>query len=518
MVGGFSIRTRLRLFGGMALVFVSLVGGAGLIAAARLSDTSDRVYVSGSALRYQLEADMMHDALRGDVLSAIVATSRGSKDAEQGIRSEREQHAKRFEEALHDLDALALPVEVKAAVDAVRPKLRRYLDTSAKSIDAAFNDPAALTSAYQAFEGSFKEVEDEMESLSDKISEFKKATQSEAEATRIMAQWAIGLSALVAVIVVTVFGTVLTRSILGPIQTAVTVAKRVAEGDLTADVDYTRTDEVGELMRSLRQMNDSLNGVVQRVRAAVEAIATSSRESASGSADLSNRSEKQASRLQQTATSVEQLTSAVQTSAGNASQAQRLADSASQSAEDGGKAVSEVVSVMDGIAQSSRRISDIIGVIDSIAFQTNILALNAAVEAARAGKEGRGFAVVAAEVRLLAQRCGNAAKEIRGLIEASSTQVAQGGARVAVAGQVMNDIVNHVHQVRELINEITAAAREQESGIKQVNLAVGEIDQTTQQNAAMVEQSAASAQDLSEQAAVLADSVSFFKTRRLANV
>ncbi|WP_034388384.1 methyl-accepting chemotaxis protein, partial [Comamonas composti] len=301
-------------------------------------------------------------------------------------------------------------------------------------------------------------------------------------------------------------------SIQAPLAQAQALAARIAQGDLSARQQVRRTDEFGDLLRSLYAMCEALSAMVQQVRSSTDRIALASTEIASGNQDLSTRTEQTSSNLQQTAAAMEEFTSTLQQSADSARQASSLAEGASAVARHGGEVVAQVVETMQGINESSRKISDIIGVIDSIAFQTNILALNAAVEAARAGELGKGFAVVAAEVRSLAQRSAEAAKESKQLISASEVRV-EGGARlVQQAGQTMSEIVESVSRVTAMIGEITAVSGEQSTGVSQVNQAVSELDRMTQQNAALVEQSAAAAQSLRDQAQQLMASVAVFKT------
>jgi len=322
-----------------------------------------------------------------------------------------------------------------------------------------------------------------------------------------------GAAVAVAVALGVLLAVAITRSIVGPIAEAVKVADTVARGDLTSRIAASGKDEPARLLAALARMNDSLVGIVGQVRAASDSIATGSSQIASGNADLSQRTEEQASNLQQTAASMEELSSTVRNNSDTARQAATLAGTASEAARRGGAVVGQVVGTMEQINGSSRKIADIIGVIDGIAFQTNILALNAAVEAARAGEQGRGFAVVASEVRSLAQRSAEAAKQIKGLITESVERVEAGTRQVDEAGRAMQDIVAQVRHVNDLIGEISSATHEQTQGIGQVGDAVSELDKVTQQNAALVEESAAAAESLSQQAARLVQAVSVFTVR-----
>jgi methyl-accepting chemotaxis protein len=316
-------------------------------------------------------------------------------------------------------------------------------------------------------------------------------------------------------VLVLAFGVVcswlLTTGITRPLGQALAAARRVAAGDLTGRITVSGGDETGQLLLALQDMNSSLLNIVLQVRSGTAQIETSSTEIAAGNQDLSSRTEQQAGSLEETAASMEELTATVKNNAGNAHQAKELASAAAGVAVKGGAVVAEVVGTMDAINAASRKIVDIIAVIDGIAFQTNILALNAAVEAARAGEQGRGFAVVASEVRTLAQRSAAAAKEIKELIGDSVDKVNQGSKLVADAGATMDDIVDSVHRVSTIITEITTASKEQSAGIDEVYKAIGEMDQVTQQNAALVEQSAAAAESMQQQAAQLAQVVSVFQ-------
>jgi methyl-accepting chemotaxis protein len=353
-------------------------------------------------------------------------------------------------------------------------------------------------------------VQNYVSALQDMVTVVREAEAAYAEevaGARLTTFKFVGVYITVFFTVVLVGAAALIRSIRRPLAEANALAARIAEGDLSTNINVTRGDEFGALMRSLARMNEALASMVRQVRQSSESISSASAEIANGNNDLSIRTEQTSTDLQSTASAMAQLTSNVQHSADNARQASALAAQASSVAEKGGAVVQEVVGTMDEINTSSRRINDIIGVIDGIAFQTNILALNAAVEAARAGEQGRGFAVVAGEVRSLAQRSAEAAKEIKALIGASVKRVDMGVRLVVQAGDTMNEIVQSVRSVTDVIGEITAAASDQSAGIAQINSAISNLDQMTQQNAALVEESAAAAHSMHEQSEQLARAV-----------
>jgi len=350
--------------------------------------------------------------------------------------------------------------------------------------------------------------------LVDLRTELSKQEITSAEQARVQAQSATVLSlSVMALVALAAFitGIWLSRQIIRPLQHAVQVAERVAQGDLESSIEVRGNDEISALLHALHAMQASLAEVVLHVRGGSEIVAHASAEIAQGNNDLSARTEQQASALQETASSMELLGQTVGHSADNARQASQLAASASEVAVRGGAVVSQVVETMRGINESSRKIADIIGVIDGIAFQTNILALNAAVEAARAGEQGRGFAVVASEVRALAGRSAEAAKEIKSLIGASVERVEHGSTLVDQAGSTMNEVVGAIRRVADMVGEISAAGAEQSSGVNKVGQSVSEIDRATQQNAALVEEMAAAASGLKGQAAELVNAVAVFR-------
>jgi methyl-accepting chemotaxis protein len=391
----------------------------------------------------------------------------------------------------------------------------------------------AYRTAYEVFhrnlvKGSFPDVKEATEAMGPVNAAFDLLMRELAAHQKVVDETSAVIEADVSRLVKTVGGTLLaaltgalvtgvlvafavSRSILKPLDTAQSQATRIASGDLSHDVDARGTDEAARTLQSLQQMTEALRRIVGEVRASADSIQTACGEVASGNLDLSLRTEQAATNLQQAADVIGQLTVNVQHSAESAHAANRMASSASDVARRGGSVVAEVVSTMTEIHASSAKIADIIGVIDGIAFQTNILALNAAVEAARAGEQGRGFAVVAGEVRSLAQRSAEAAREIKTLIDSSVKSVDAGSKLVQAAGSTMTDIVASVQRVCDTIGEISSAVTEQSHSIGQVNGAVNQLDQVTQQNAALVEQSAAAAASLREQADRLVAAVASFR-------
>ena len=387
-----------------------------------------------------------------------------------------------------------LPLIEKAASlgsEGATPEATIVLMTQVRPVEKQWRDLAAALVAHQT--------------------QLNDTAYAEANAARRIASGVLLAVSLAALAIGGVMAWRLSRSVVQPVVQAIGVAERIAAGDLSSSVTSDRSDELGRLLRAIGGMQERLHGLVDDIRRSADSISTASTEIATGNLDLSQRTEQQAASLQKTTSSVEQLTGTVRQNADAALQADQLAGSATDVAARGGHVVGQVVATMADISASSQRIADIIGVIDGIAFQTNILALNAAVEAARAGEQGRGFAVVASEVRSLAQRSANAAKEIKGLINASVEKVESGSRLVADAGQTMSEIVGSVQRVTDIIGEITAASSEQSEGIGQVNTAVTQLDQMTQQNAALVEESAAAAESLKDQAQRLAEVVAVFK-------
>ncbi|MBA5636884.1 MCP four helix bundle domain-containing protein [Duganella sp. LX20W] len=415
---------------------------------------------------------------------------------------------------LHELVTLSAGKDILARIDSARdaalPLIAKVVKLGLENKNDEVPSVLAneLSPAVDKWQAALKDMATFQANLSTEA-------RQQAERNYDRARLTLSLIAVIATAAAIALAWMVTRSITRPLNAAVRVARTVGEGDLTGEIKVMSTDETGQLLLALKAMNDKLVSIVGQVREGTDAIATGTSQIASGNLDLSTRTEQQASALEETASSMEQMTSTVRQNADNARQANALAGSASEIAVKGGQVVSQVVETMGSIDASARKIVEIISVIDGIAFQTNILALNAAVEAARAGEQGRGFAVVASEVRNLAQRSAAAAKEIKSLIDDSVQKVSTGNQLVNQAGATMEDVVASVKRVTDIMAEIASASQEQESGIGQINQAVTEMDNVTQQNAALVEEAASASASLQEQANQLAAVVSIFKLDRV---
>ena len=497
----------LSVVGALVLILVasSVASGANRQAYAQ-ANAADQARVK---LAYQWAAESEANAVRayGVVVSMDSGVAQAYKDdiarsnekidqLQQSLQSQSDSDAAKAQlDKIAALKAKVLAMNSQAAVLKVTAK-----DAQAMAQFVAQEYRPAMQALQQAHQ--------EFVALQEAASQDTREAYEERGRKTALAS-AVGVVALVVVLLLG--AGVLIRSIQRPLVQANALAARIAGGDLTAEVDTSRSDEIGDLLQAVAGMRDELRTVVTRVRESTENIQLASGEVAQGNADLSQRTEQSASSLQQTASAMVQLTGTVRQTADSARTASQLAASASSVAGRGGDVVAQVVTTMGEINASSRRIADIIGTIDGIAFQTNILALNAAVEAARAGEQGRGFAVVAGEVRSLAGRSAEAAREIKTLIGASVERVESGARLVGEAGSTMSEIVGSVQRVTDIIGEISAATEEQSGGIGAVNASVTQLDQSTQQNAALVEQSAAAAESLREQARALADLVAGFR-------
>ncbi|WP_054516769.1 methyl-accepting chemotaxis protein, partial [Achromobacter xylosoxidans] len=445
-------------------------------------------------------------------LRARLLLSTSLMDMQQGKTEQAAAQAKRSEGLMQDafkmMDAFrkAPPLAgTEALGQALEAALKEY-DTVLKGQAAALSNMAIqdylnLNDSASNVNTKFREAVDNYLSFIDKRTDEFAAQAAVDHGVSRSVTIALLVIALVLAIGCWIF---INRTVLKPLHEAGDHFEKISGGDFTGRIEVRSTNEIGQLFAAIKRMQESLTRTVATVRRGVDEINVGSREISAGNTDLSSRTEQQAASLEETAASMEELASTVKQNADNARQANQLAASASDVAERGGSAVAEVVNTMQGISASSRKISEIVSVIDGIAFQTNILALNAAVEAARAGEQGKGFAVVAGEVRSLAQRSAQAAKEIKGLIEDSVSKVGAGSQQVERAGATMQEIVASVKRVTDIMGEISAASEEQSSGIDQVNRAVSQMDEVTQQNAALVEEAAAAAGSLQEQAQRLA--------------
>ncbi len=458
--------------------------------------------------------------LRGTIETAasFLIASNMAQDADSMafFQSKFKETSARTESLIQDTGSRLVTPEGKALFERIQQK-RADLNVVAEKISTERrNDGDVVAMVRAELLPAVQGFMDDMNTLVGLQEKLLSNAMVQSENSRSSAMMLGGLVLALVVIAGLLLSAWLIRQMTLPLVQAVELANSIASGDLTRDVHDDRKDELGHLLRSLNTMAQKLRSVVGEVRNGVDSVSSAASQIATGNQDLSARTEQTAANLEETAASIEELTATVTQSADTARQANQLAATAVQAAERGGEVVSQVVMSMDQINTSSRKISDIIGVIDGIAFQTNILALNAAVEAARAGEQGRGFAVVAGEVRSLAGRSAEAAKEIKALISTSVSNVDLGAEQVAQAGESMQEIVASVRRVTDLIGEITASANEQRDGIAQVNQAVSNLDQMTQQNAALVEESSAAATSMNEQAQRLAQVVAVFNVGHMA--
>jgi methyl-accepting chemotaxis protein len=499
-------------FGVILLAFSALLVGALISTGASRNTVLETL---------QLAADQkkLAEEMRRDLLSSSVSVrNMGLQTKVDAVQRDEQEAKRRFAAYLAAKDKL----DVKGMGDRERALLAD-LTSIGGQMNALFQEAVDLASQFNT-EESTAIITDKIDPLLTRamavLAEFISLQEKRANAaTQLANANAVTTSTVIAGVGVLLFllaglmAWSLTRSITSPLKTALVATQKIAEGNLLIDIPAGTTDSREEtklLLQGLLAMRDGLSRIVSEVRIGAENISTGANEIASGNLDLSHRTETQASHLQETAASMQDLSNNVRVNAETAHQASQMASSASAAATLGGEVMQKVVATMDEITVASRKIEDIIGVIDGIAFQTNILALNAAVEAARAGEQGRGFAVVAGEVRSLAGRSATAAKEIKELIGASVGKVAAGTKLVGTAGKSMNDIVTQVKRVADLIGEISGSAQTQTEGIEQVNQSVSQLDIVTQQNAALVEQAAAAADSLNQQAGRMVSVVSTF--------
>lgn len=503
------IGPRLGMAFGLVLLITVLIALVGIWRLASLKDATAQissVEIERNELALEWKAAINLNWVRA---SAALKTSDAAYIASLGADMTATSNAvtagqKRLEALMDNprgKELLAKVAETRKTYLGARAKLLERKKAGEDVFALVDSDLRPLAQAY------LKALDDVTKFTHDELGVYEKSVLAAA----VSSQWILGVGAGVSLILGLIFAFWTTRSITVPVQRALEAAESISQGNLSLQINAEGKDEVARLLRALAEMQQSLSRIVGQVRQGSESVATASSEIAQGNNDLSARTEQQASALQQTAASMEELNSTVRQNAENARQANQLAMSASTVAVRGGDVVGEVVETMKGINDSSRKISDIIGVIDGIAFQTNILALNAAVEAARAGEQGRGFAVVASEVRSLASRSADAAKQIKTLINDSVERVEQGSTLVDQAGSTMAEVVGAIKRVTDLMGEISAASNEQSQGVNQVGESVTQMDQVTQQNAALVEEMAAAASSLNGQAQELVNAVAFFQ-------
>ncbi|WP_286894441.1 methyl-accepting chemotaxis protein [Achromobacter sp. UBA2119] len=502
-----------RLAGGFAilLAMIMVMCIVGLVSLANINESVETL-TQRSLTKERLINDWARNIQSGVTRTTAIAKSADASLA--GFFAEEAAASTRNSSALQQkIEPLIESDEEKVLWQGIGKARSEYLRTRDGIFKAKQEDnvDAANKIFTQEFLPATRQFIDNINRLSELQRADIDARAAEIEASYGNANlWMIVIGSI-AVVCGLLMSVLLTRSITRPLSDAVRVARTVAANDLTSTIVVRSRDEIGQLMAALESMNANLASTVARIRTGVDSIASASGEIAAGNTDLSSRTEQQAASLEETAASMEQLSSTVKQNADSAKQANQLAAAASETASRGGATVSEVVSTMNAISASSVKISDIVSVIDGIAFQTNILALNAAVEAARAGEQGKGFAVVAAEVRTLAQRSAQAAKEIKVLIEDTVQKIGQGSGSAERAGATMREIVSSVQRVTDIMGEIAAASAEQADGIEQVNRAVSQMDEVTQQNAALVEEAAAAAGSMQDQSADLTRAVSAFR-------
>ena len=517
-ISGLKVKTKLWAGFGVMAMIVAAVSGAALH---WLNQSSSRVenYLQGVAARERLVVELQSAAKSRAIAARNLVLVSTPQDRAMELESVTRSH-EAVQQSLDRLkrhlaaatDATAQDRTLYDKVDAIEQQYGKVAlaivglakdDRRDEAIAKMNAECRPLLAALLTATGDFIRYEDE------------RSTAETQAATALFAQDRMLLiaTALLSAGVAGLLGWLISRAVTRPLNRAIQVAQSVADGDLRDEIQVEGRDELSQLLAALKAMSGNLSTMVSNVRQAADGIATASTQIATGNQDLSSRTESQAGALQQTASSMAQMTETVQVNAETSRKATGLADAAAQVAGQGGEVVDRVITTMAAITGSSKRIGDITGVIDGIAFQTNILALNAAVEAARAGEQGRGFAVVASEVRALAQRSAQAAKEIKTLISDSVEKVDAGGMLVQEAGRTMGEVLAQVRKVTDLMGEINASTEQQTQGIVQVNEAVAAIDRGTQQNAALVEESAAAAESLRQQALALTEAIARFKVR-----
>ncbi|WLT30322.1 methyl-accepting chemotaxis protein [Geothrix sp. PMB-07] len=513
MLTNLKIGARLGLGFGLILALLMVVMGVGLNRMGVIGENTKEIvehYNMQERLAYDM-AEQQHivsRVMRTIILEADSAEKKKYDSKLEEARKAYDESASKLQASLRSEESKKLFSAVQSAREKVRPSNNKVLDLSLKGGRDKEAAAVLIDEVQPQANALQKDIDDLVAYLKAATAKrYGEAKAAESQATTYMIT--ISVAALLAGIVLALF---ITRSVTKPLAAMGAVIETVAQGDLTQRVEIDSKDELGELGRILNSTNEGLREMVLQIQESALAISTASGEISMGNTDLSRRTEEQAASLEETASSMEQITSNVNQTADNARSANTESNKARQIAQDGGAAVTQVIAAMEAINQSSAKINEIIGVVDEIAFQTNLLALNAAVEAARAGEQGRGFAVVAAEVRNLAKRSADAAKEIKGLIRESVAKSMDGNKVAAHAGDTIQEVVTNVQRVTSLVSEIANATQEQSTGLNEINKAVVSMDEVTQQNAALVEESAAAAESMDAQAHALTEIVARFKT------
>ncbi len=478
----------------LAVVLLALVSRWGL---SKMDDAKEEILVSTSAMRRVGRADMMHEGLKADALAAIEASRAGDAVWKAKVEQETAEHIASFRADLAAVEQETHSADVRKALLAVREPVAKYLATAESLVALANENADRGAAALPVFLQAFDRLAVELDALSQIVEDEATAAKGRGDAASRMTQLVIGGASIFAMVAMSLLSIFIVRSITAAMRKSVDTANALAAGDIGARVDVTSNDEIGDMQRAMQQMMTKLGQVISEVRSGAAALSAASGQVSSSAQALAQGTSEQAASVEETTSSLEQMNASISQNADNSRQMEQMALKGVRDAEQSGEAVRETVEAMGSIAQK-------ITIVEEIAYQTNLLALNAAIEAARAGEHGRGFAVVATEVRKLAERSQNAAKEIRGLA-ASSVKVAER------SGQLLGELVPAIRKTSELVQEVAAASSEQAAGLSQINLALSQVDQVTQRNASSAEELSSTAEELSAQAAGLQQLMAFFR-------
>jgi methyl-accepting chemotaxis protein len=493
-----SVGLKLAALALVAVLMLAVSGFAALWGLGSLDEAMDEVQAVSEQLRSHAIVDNMHDALRGDVLSAIEDAESEGTPRRAEVARELDEHLRALERGLEG-DKKIDEAEIVAKVERVTPRVRQYVQDARALIEEAYRDRAAARGRYVAFEGLFDELAGELEEVSDALEKRSKEVQAAGDAANEAARGGLGIVLAVATLGLLAASVVISRGITRRLATAVAAADRIARGDLSEEVAIQGSDEIAALQQAMHAMTAKLGEVIGEVRSGSDALTAAAQQVSATSQSLSQGTGEQAASVEETTSSLEEMSASISQNAANSSQTEQMASSAAGNADESGRAVAETVGAM-------RKIAERTSIIEEIAYQTNLLALNAAIEAARAGEQGRGFAVVATEVRKLAERAQHAAKEI-GELAGSSVQVAER------SGKLLAELVPAIRKTADLVQEVSAASQEQSAGVAQVSKAMATVDQVTQRNASASEELSSTAEEMSSQAESLLQVISFFRLR-----